>query len=293
MKRLCALALLPLLFVLVSLTQASTASAQLLAAKDGPIVYGHHHLNVTSVDEAKKFWVDALGGAVVKIGTNNTEVVKFPNALIFMRAQKPTGGTKGTTVDHIAFSVQNLRQVVDRIKLGGFRIVTAAEAPPNIKVNGDIGVVEGGPVSGIAYAMAPDDVKVELVELKAQALPIASHHLHFFGMQKDVQAWYMQTFGAKELASANPAAFVSASLPGLTMNFAPSQTPVVGTQGRALDHIGFEVKNLEAFAKALEAKGIKLTVPYRQVPALGISIAFFTDPWGTYIELTEGLDKVN
>jgi predicted enzyme related to lactoylglutathione lyase len=293
MKRLCALALLPFLFVLVSLAQASTASAQLLAAKDGPIVYGHHHLNVTSVDEAKKFWVDALGGVVVKIGTNNTEIVKFPNALIFMRAQKPTGGTKGTTVDHIAFSVQNLRQVVDRIKLGGFRIVTAAEAPPNIKVNGDIGVVEGGPVSGIAYAMAPDDVKVELVEMKAQALPIASHHLHFFGMQKDVQAWYMQTFGAKELASANPAAFVSASLPGLTMNFAGSPTPVVGTQGRALDHIGFEVKNLEAFAKALEAKGIKLTVPYRQVPALGLSIAFFTDPWGTYIELTEGLDKVN
>jgi hypothetical protein len=31
----------------------------------------------------------------------------------------------------------------------------------------------------------------------------------------------------------------------------------------------------------------------RQVVALGISIAFITDPWGTYIELTEGLDKSN
>jgi hypothetical protein len=28
------------------------------------------------------------------------------------------------------------------------------------------------------------------------------------------------------------------------------------------------------------------------VPALGIAIAFFTDPFGTYIELTEGLDAV-
>jgi hypothetical protein len=28
------------------------------------------------------------------------------------------------------------------------------------------------------------------------------------------------------------------------------------------------------------------------VAALGISIAFIRDPWGTYIELTEGLDKV-
>ena len=279
--------------MLLVMAPASTASAQLLAAKDGPIVYGHHHLNVTNLDEAKKFWVDAIGGVLIKVGPENREIIKFPNALILLRAQKPTAGSKGSTVDHIGFSVKNLRQVVDRIKAGGFRMVTSAEAPPNVKVQDDIGIVEGGPVSGIAYAMAPDETKVELVEMKAQAAPIASHHLHFFGMNKEMQAWYMQTFGASTLASANPAAFISASLPGLTMNFSPSQAPVAGTQGRAIDHIGFEVKNLEAFTKKLEAQGIKLASPYRQVPALGISIAFITDPWGTYIELTEGLDKIN
>src|SRR6187200_2871245 len=278
------------LFVLVP---ASNASAQLLAAKDGPIVYGHHHLNVSDMDAAKKFWVDALGGALVIVGPEKREIIKFPNALMLLRAQKPTAGSKGSTVDHIGFSVKNLRQVVDRIKAGGFRMVTSAEAPPNVKVQDDIGIVEAGPVSGIAYAMAPDETKVELVEMKAQAAPIASHHLHFFGMNKEMQAWYMQTFGASTLDSANPAAFISASLPGLTMNFSPSQAPVAGTQGRAIDHIGFEVRNLEAFTKKLEAQGIKLAAPYRQVPALGISIAFITDPWGTYIELTEGLDKIN
>ena len=279
--------------MLLVMAPASTASAQLLAAKDGPIVYGHHHLNVTNLDEARKFWVDAIGGVLIKVGPENREIIKFPNALMLLRAQKPTAGSKGSTVDHIGFSVKNLRQVVDRIKAGGFRMVTSAEAPPNVKVQDDIGIVEGGPVSGIAYAMAPDETKVELVEMKAQAAPIASHHLHFFGMNKEMQAWYMQTFGASTLASANPAAFISASLPGLTMNFSPSPTPVAGTQGRAIDHIGFEVKNLEAFTKKLEAQGIKLASPYRQVPALGISIAFITDPWGTYIELTEGLDKIN
>lgn len=281
------------LALILLLTSAGSASAQLVAAKDGPIVYGHHHLNVTSVDEHRKFWADALGGVPTAIGTNKTEIIKFPNALLFMRAQKPTGGSKGTTVDHIAFSVTNLRQVVDRLKAGGFRMVTAAEAPPNIKVVDDIGVVEGGPVSGLAYTMGPDEVKVELVEMKAQSAPIASHHVHFFGAQKEMHAWYMQAFGARDVPSANPAAFISAGLPGLTMNFAPSATPVAGTQGRAIDHIGFEVKGLEAFTKTLEAQGVKLTVPYRQVPALGIAIAFFTDQWGTYVELTEGLDQVN
>jgi hypothetical protein len=28
------------------------------------------------------------------------------------------------------------------------------------------------------------------------------------------------------------------------------------------------------------------------VPDLKTSIAFITDPWGTYIELTEGFDKI-
>jgi predicted enzyme related to lactoylglutathione lyase len=279
------------LLVLV-LAPASKASAQLLAARDGAIVYGHHHVLVTSVDEHKKFWVDALGGALTQIGTNKTEIIRFPNALLFMRAGKPAGGSKGSSVDHIAFSVANLRQVVDRLKAGGFRMVTAAEAPPNVPVENDIGIVEGGPVSGIAYAMAPDDVKVELVEMKAQSAPIASHHVHFSGPNKDMHAWYLKTFGAAAATSANPTAFISASLPGLVMNFSPAQAPVVGTQGRALDHIGFEVENLEAFTKKLESQGIKLAVPYRQVPALGIAIAFLTDPWGTYIELTEGLDTV-
>jgi hypothetical protein len=175
---------------------------------------------------------------------------------------------------------------------GGFRVVTTAEAPPNVKVVDDIGVVTGGPVSGIAYVMAPDEMKVELLEMKAQAAPVASHHVHFAGMNKEMQAWYLQTFGAREAPSANPAAFVSAQLPGVLLNFTPAAS-VVGTEGRVIDHIGFEVKGLEAFLKQLEAKGTKPTVSYRRIEALGIAIAFVTDPWGTRIELSEGLDKVN
>ena len=75
--------------------------------------------------------------------------------------------------------------------------------------------------------------------------------------------------------------------------FSVAAEPVMGTRGRALDHIGFEVKNLEAFTKSLAAQGIMLDRPYTKVEALGIAIAFISDPWGTYIELTEGLDKVN
>jgi extradiol dioxygenase family protein len=55
-----------------------------------------------------------------------------------------------------------------------------------------------------------------------------------------------------------------------------------------LDHIGFEVRNLAAFCKKLEANGVKFDIPYAKQSS-GIASAFLTDPWGTYIELTEGL----
>jgi len=65
---------------------------------------------------------------------------------------------------------------------------------------------------------------------------------------------------------------------------------VAGTKGRSLDHIGFEVKNLEVFCKKLEAAGVKLDQPYHKAPNANLSLAFITDPAGTSIELTEGLD---
>ena len=275
---------------LLVLAPASRASAQLLSAKDGPIVYGHHHLNTTNMDAQKKFFVDTLGGTVVKLGANQQEIVKFPNVLIFFRPmQAPTGGTRGTTVNHIGFSVPNLRPVVDRIKASGFQMITRSEVAATQEVKDDIAAIS--PTTSIAFALGPDDVKVELVQVKTQTLPITMHHVHFFGQQNtEMRDWYAKVFGARPRDAAN---FPAADLPGVALNFTKSPDAVVGTQGRALDHIGFEVKNLEELIKKMEGMGIKLERAYTKVAALNIAIAFIKDPWGTYIELTEGLDKVS
>src|ERR1700674_4578775 len=123
------------LLVLSQITVASPASAQLLVAKDGPVVYGHHHLNTTNMDAQKKFFVDSLGGTVVKFGANQQEIVRFPNVLIFFRPmQAPTGGSIGTTVNHIGFSVPDLRPVIDKIKANGFKMITAGSVAANMRV---------------------------------------------------------------------------------------------------------------------------------------------------------------
>ena len=51
-----------------------------------------------------KFFADTLGGTAIKFGPQNLDVARFPNVFIFFRQQNPTGGTKGTTVNHIGFS---------------------------------------------------------------------------------------------------------------------------------------------------------------------------------------------
>jgi catechol 2,3-dioxygenase-like lactoylglutathione lyase family enzyme len=283
------LALAAALFLLVP---ASTATAQLAAAADGPIVYGHHHVNATSVAAHKKFWADTLGGTVITVGPEKREIIRMPNVLIFMREQAAKGGSKGTTADHIGLSVPNLQQMLDKVKANGFRVVTAEESPASYNVKGEI-ASPGGAVQ-LAFILGPDDVKVELLETRNQAEPIRLHHIHFFGEQNAaMRDWYVKVFGAASQAGGANAAFLSATLPGVRLQFSPSPTPVVATAGRAVDHIGFEVKGLAAFLKKLEEQGIKPSVTLRQVPALdNLTIAFIVDPWGTNIELTEGLDKI-
>ena len=276
----------------LALLMPSAAHAQILVAGDGPVVYGHHHLNTTNMAAQKKFYVETLGGTLITIGQNKQEVIQFPNVLMFFRPmQAPTGGSIGTTVNHIGFSVPDLKPVVAKVKANGYKMITAESVAATVKVTDDIAA--NSPTTNIAFVLGPEDTKVELVEVKTQKVPIQLHHIHFFTQQnQEMRAWYEKTFGAADVTPAPGAAFLSARLPGVTLNFTPSPAPTVGTTGRAIDHIGFEIKNLEAFTKQLEAQGIKLDRPYTKVPALGIAIAFIKDPWGTNIEMTEGLDTV-
>jgi predicted enzyme related to lactoylglutathione lyase len=274
---------------------APRSYAQLLVIGEGPVVYGHHHLNTTNMAAQKKFYVETLGGTLKHIGAGSDreqDIIVFPNVLMFFRPmQAPTGGSIGTTVNHIGFSVPDLKPLVAKIKANGFKMVTTDSVAATVKVTDDIAAAS--PTTNIAFALGPEDTKVEFVEVKTQKAPIQLHHIHFFGqMNTDMQAWYAKTFGAKMLPPNPGSAFVQDQLPGVFLNFTPSPTPTTGTTGRAIDHIGFEVKNLEAFTKKLEAEGIKLDRPYTKIPALGIAVAFIKDPWGTNIEMSEGLADV-
>jgi len=287
-----------LLAALLLSCAASLALAQLVSNPAAPVRIGHYHLNVTSIEEHKKFWVDTLGGTAIKFG--NIDVVKFRDALIFLTQQKPTGPTRGTAFDHIGFAVPDVPAMAKKLAAAGYKETTSREPVP--------GAPAQAPTAGtsavygrFAYFLGPDGAKIELVTAsEPNAPPIAGHHIHFINKQYvEMQQWYMKAFDAT-LRSGQTDFFIGADLPGVgySLNFfrweGDQSITHVPTAGRVVDHVGFEVKNLEAFCKALEAKGIKLTRPYtKNTPAMnGVATAMIIDPWGVSIELTEGLDKL-
>jgi hypothetical protein len=264
---------------------APLAHAQLLN-KDAPVIVGHYHLNVSSVEAHEKFWVDTLGGTATKIG--DVDAIRFPNVYLLLRVQPPTGGTRGTTFDHIGFAVPDVPALTTKVVANGYALTVGREPAP--------GETASPPTAGnygrFSYLVGPDGVKVELVtNMEPGAPPIAHHHVHFVNKEfVAMQQWYMKAFNAT-LREGQTDFFIGADLPGVgyMLNFfswLPNES-LVGTAGRAVDHVGFEVRGLQAFCAELERKGIALTQPYRK--SGNLATAMLADPWGTSIELTEGL----
>ena len=250
---------------------AGTASAQTFPFNEAGVTMGHLHLNSNDVEASKKIFV-GMGGAAMKPG--DFDIVQFPGVVVnlHLRPGNPpsAGPTDGTVVNHVGFIVQNVQEQVARWKAAGVQVQPGS--------NGRLDQ---------AYVYTPDGLKVEILEDKNQKHPIQHEHVHFFLPEAAIpasQAWYAKIFGAKPGVRNNAPV---ADLPGVQLRFAKADKPMVTTKGRILDHIGFDVKDLQAFIRTLEANGIKLDRPYTKNEKTGDALAFITDPWGVNIELNE------
>jgi catechol 2,3-dioxygenase-like lactoylglutathione lyase family enzyme len=259
----------------LALSLPSSAYAQLAAPNEAGVSMGHVHLNVADVEVHEKLWVEHFGA--VPLQKEGFSGVKLPGMLILFRQQAPTGSSVGTVLDHFGFKVPNLAEALQRWRAAGYQVereFTGTEGFPN------------------AYVRGPDYIKIELQEDTALPVRALSYHLHYvLGVGDDLKLrdWYTDTFS---LVSRKRGEHDTADVPGMNLTFTTNTTPpTLATKGRGVDHVGFEVRNLEAFCKKLEARGIALDVPYKKIPGRAIAVAFLTDPFGVSIELTEGLDK--
>ena len=255
----------PRLFFGFVLACVVSAPAQLAASNADGVSMGSLHLIVRDVDAEKDFF-KLLGGVPVVSGT--LQMMEFPGIFVVLEKGEPSGGSIGTIVNHFGFQVKDMKEWLPKWQAAGLKI-----EPMNRPTQ--------------LYMRTPDDVRVEVLEEPSLATPVAGHHIHFFTQDiPAMQAWYVKTFGA---VAGKRAQFETANLPGGELTFASSATVPSPTKGRALDKVGFEVKNLKGFVAKLEAAGVKMDRPYGKIPGTSIAAASFTDPWGTTIELTEGL----
>jgi catechol 2,3-dioxygenase-like lactoylglutathione lyase family enzyme len=253
--------LLPALALICSLS----ASAQLLTPNANGISMGSVNLTVRDIDANVSFF-KLLGGKPVANGP--VQLIEFPGMFVRLEKGEPSAGSIGSIINHFGFQVQKMSDWLPKWQAAGLKIEPITRPTQT-------------------YLRTPDDVRVEILEEPSLATPIAGHHVHFFTQDvPGMQAWYVKTFGA---IAGMRAQFQAADLPGVNLTFSPSPTVTVPTKSRALDSISFEVKGLRAFLTKLEAAGIKIDEPFAKDPKSSMAKASITDPWGTTIELTEGL----
>jgi catechol 2,3-dioxygenase-like lactoylglutathione lyase family enzyme len=272
------LALAAAALVSFSLTP-NAASAQLVPPNAMGVAIGHVHINTTDVDAQSHFWT-ILGGTIVQ--REKLTMVQFPGIYVLLRKQDPTGGTVGTTMNHFGFYVKDFDASVARWKAAG--------------VNWE--PVTTNPAVGQGFITGPDQVRIEIYENKSIATPMQMHHIHLLVPDPPAaQRWYGQHFGAVAGQRTGGVAVVrtqfdTANVPGAEITLSKSAAPLLPTKGRSVDHIGFEVTDIDAVVARLKAAGIATDGAVRNsANASGLRIVYITDPWGVEIELTQGLAK--
>ncbi len=257
---------------IVMSASAAPAFAQLPTPNEAGVSTGHIHFTVPDPAKHLAMWT-AFGGKAGSSGPLN--YVLFPGMYILATEGAAEVPSIQTSANHIGFSVKDYADYRARLLAAGATFFFESEE------NGQI------------LADLPDGIRVEILTDKEQAEPIIFHHMHLAAADTmALREWYLNVFGAE---AGERRGLPSALVPGGRVDVmgAGANAPAPrGSKGGALDHIGFEVADMDAFAKHLDSLGIKFDSEPRRIDAIGLTIAFLTDPVGTYIEVTEGLAAI-
>ena len=234
----------------------------------GPAAAGtwdHVHLTVSDTADAAKWYAKNFGGEVTKSGP--FDAVLFGSNLVkFRRGGDDVSGSRGSAVDHIAFSVKDVNAKAAALRRNGVKV--------------------GGPkrrIPGVVFAVDPWGTRIELLE---DGDLLGFHHVHLKSKRpRGTVEWYAKAFGGE------PAKFKKAS--GITVIrygdmylFISRAVQAVGSaKNRSVDHVGWRVKDFASTVKRLKGLGTRFLVE----PTLSGDhmIAFVEGPDGVKIEVVE------
>ena len=251
---------------------AIPAAGQLAPPNAAGVRPGHIHLYVSDVAAQQKFWA-TLGG--VPTANQRLEMIQVPGVFILLRRGETKGGTVGSIVNHFGFAFKDLPAAKAKWQAAGYTIEPG-----------------GDPNHG--YILGPDGIRVEFFGDPSLQVPVKINHVHLYPPDVPaMKAWYAKVLGGVPGTCARGTAPDGADcvdVAGVGLAMSKSDSTLEPTVGRSLDHIGFEVKNLPGFLKRMESEGV--TITQQLTPSNFVStmrVAFIADPWGTKMEITEGI----
>jgi catechol 2,3-dioxygenase-like lactoylglutathione lyase family enzyme len=258
--------------LLLAVAAAVPGRGQLAAPNAAGASLGHIHLYVSDVAAQQKFWA-TMGG--VPVANQKLQMIQFSGVFILVRGAETKGGPAGSIVNHFGFVWQDLPAAIAKWKAEGYKI--EQEEDPNH-----------------GFVLGPDGIRLEFSGDPSLKVPVAISHIHLYPQDVPaMQAWYEKILGGvpgKRAVGGSRESVDCVDVPGAILAMSHSDTKLDPTAGRSLDHIGFEVKDLAATIKRLEADGVTINMqPRDMTKQIELKIAFVTDPNGTYIEVTEGL----
>ena len=262
-----------LIIAAIALPCLYSCEAQFAEFNDRGVTFGHVHLVVADIELHQKLWPELFDAFLVE--KQGYSAVRVSNALIFFRDAEPTAPSAKTALDHFGLTVRSVGDVLSKWRALGYEVDSEATD-------------ESGLSS--AYITMPGGVRLALQENPNQSESTSMGHVHFVTPIRDeLMAWYAARFGAT--ASAQGDIVNASNIPGSGLSFEDSETERLPTSGAAIDHIGFEVQEWDAFIAMLEDHNVEFEFGPAYVESLDLLVAFFNDPSGVLVEITHGLDQ--
>ena len=263
-----------LVISVIALVHAMSAEAQFAEFNDRGVTFGHMHLVVEDISLHKRLWPEIIWCQMGR--EQGYTAVWISNALIFFRNAEPTAPSAHTTVDHFGLTVRDLEAVLSKWRALGYGV--------------DLEATDASGES-VTYITMPGGIRLALQEDTGQSAQTAMGHVHFVSspVRSELMNWYSDYFGA--MGADEGTSDDAAEIPGSLLRFDESETKRLSTETTAIDHIGFEIDDWSTFIETLEDRDVEFNFGPVYIESLDLWVAFFEDPSGVLVEISNGLDR--
>jgi catechol 2,3-dioxygenase-like lactoylglutathione lyase family enzyme len=248
--------ILALAAAMPALPQNPPSATAAAAPNAAGVSFLHIHLYVRNVDAQRSFWLALAGGPQEGRG------VRVGTASISITPGEPKGGNAGSAIENVTFRVKDLKDTLARLDAAGGKRMP------------------GGSASS-AFVLAPEDIKIELIEDRTIE-GVAAYDRVQLNLKSTAEAlpWHQKVLGAV----AAPGGW---TIPGTIVRVTEGKTAPT-SKGTSLDHIAFDVGDLEGFLKRLDAAHVSY-LPVTKIANGTRGYTYVMDPGGVYMELMGAL----